>query len=118
MRSGRGAGLVRSEPMARALPIRAHAGMIACVLVLAVGALVGTSSLPAVAQEDDPASTPAVEAPVPAISVPDEEAGDPEPEWSYRFLVPATLVVGTLAVVGAIIMYFVRVTRNRYRVIR
>ena len=32
-------------------------------------------------------------------------------EWSYRFLVPATLVLGTLAVVGTIIMYFVRVTK-------
>ena len=55
---------------------------------------------------------------MPAIPVPDDPPAEPEPEWSYRFLVPATLLLGTVAVVGAIIMYFVRVTKNRYRVIR
>ncbi|MYH54646.1 MAG: hypothetical protein F4135_00535 [Acidimicrobiia bacterium] len=82
--------------------------------------LAGTYLHPASAQEEDPQETPAVEAevPVPAISIPDEAPAEPEAEWSYRFLVPATLVLGTLAVVGAVIMYFVRVTKNRYRVIR
>lgn len=85
------------------------AGLVAC-------AWVGFSFLPAHAADDDPA--PAAEAPEPAIPVPDEPPADPEPEWSYRFLVPTTLLLGTAAVVGAIIMYFVRVTRNRYRVIK
>lgn len=66
---------------------------------------------------DEP-EAPAADAPVPAIPVPDDPPAEPEPEWSYRFLVPATLLLGTVAVVGAIIMYFVRVTKNRYRVIR
>jgi len=81
--------------------------------------LVGVYSHPAPAQED-PMETPAVEAevPIPAISIPDDPPAEPEVEWSYRFLVPATLVLGTLAVVGAVIMYFVRVTKNRYRVIK
>lgn len=73
---------------------------------------------PAAAEEDEPAQVPASEIPEPAIPVPDEEPSQPDPEWSYRFLVPATLLLGTVAVVGAIIMYFVRVTKNRYRVIR
>lgn len=73
---------------------------------------------PAAAEEDEPVQVPGSEIPEPAIPVPDEAPGQPDPEWSYRFLVPATLLLGTVAVVGAIIMYFVRVTKNRYRVIR
>lgn len=60
----------------------------------------------------------AAQAPEPAVAVPDDAPQEPDPEWSYRFLVPTALVLGTVAVVGAIIMYFVRVTRNRYRVIK
>lgn len=74
---------------------------------------------PAAAQEDgaDPAETAEAVIPEPAVPAPEAPAGPPEPEWSYRFLVPASLVLGTAAVVGAVIMYFVRVTKNRYRVI-
>lgn len=61
---------------------------------------------------------PAPEVPQPAVPVPDDAPAAPETEWSYRFLVPATLLLGTVAVVGTIIMYFVRVTRARYRVIK
>ena len=73
---------------------------------------------PVGAQEDGPSEAPAAEVPEPAVPVPDEAPTQPDPEWSYRFLVPATLLLGTVAVVGAIIMYFVRVTKNRYRVIK
>ena len=77
---------------------------------------------PASAQEGgaDPAETAeTAEAvvPEPAVPAPEAPAGPPEPEWSYRFLVPASMVLGTAAVVGAVVMYFVRVTKNRYRVI-
>ena len=78
----------------------------------------GFLAIPAAAQDDEPAEAPASEIPVPAVPVPDDAPTQPDPEWSYRFLVPATLLLGTVAVVGAIIMYFVRVTKNRYRVIR
>lgn len=74
---------------------------------------------PASAQEGgaDPAGTAEAAVPEPAVPAPEAPAGPPEPEWSYRFLVPASMVLGTAAVVGAVIMYFVRVTKNRYRVI-
>ena len=84
------------------------------LLCVWLGALLAT---PADA-EGDPAEVPPVEVPEPAVPVPDDRPAEPEPEWSYRFLVPATLLLGTVAVVGSIIMYFVRVTKNRYRVIR
>ena len=76
------------------------------------------SAAPAGAQEHDPSEAPVAELPEPAVPVPEGDPSEVEPEWSYRFLVPATLLLGTLAVVGAIVMYFVRVTKNRYRVIR
>ncbi|MYB45505.1 MAG: hypothetical protein F4X74_11260 [Acidimicrobiia bacterium] len=101
--------------MAGAARNRALRGSVAWLLVgLVLGAWLVASPLPAGAADE----TPAADAPVPAVPVPDDPTAEPEPEWSYRFLVPATLLLGTAAVVGAIIMYFVRVTKNRYRVIR
>ena len=88
----------------------AVAGFLA-ILPLAMLALLlgGLVVAPVGAQDSGGSEAPAAEVPEPAV---------PVPEWSYRFLVPATLLLGTVAVVGAIIMYFVRVTKNRYRVIR
>ena len=85
------------------------------LLVMWLGGLVVA---PVGAQEDGPSEAPVAEVPEPAVPVPDDAPAQPDPEWSYRFLVPATLLLGTVAVVGAIVMYFVRVTKNRYRVIR
>lgn len=90
--------------------------VLSALLCLWLGML---SAQPAASQEDEAESAGTAEAvvPEPAVPAPEEPAGPPEPEWSYRFLVPASMVLGTAAVIGAIIMYFVRVTRNRYRVI-
>ena len=101
--------------MAGAARTRALRGSVAWLLVgLVLGAWLVAYPLQAGAADE----TPAADVPVPAVPVPDDPPAEPEPEWSYRFLVPATLLLGTAAVVGAIIMYFVRVTKNRYRVIR
>ena len=103
--------IVRSKvPTVGFLPL-----LISALVVVWFG---GLSTAPVGAQEDGPSETPAAEVPEPAVPVPDDAPAQPDPEWSYRFLVPATLLLGTVAVVGAIIMYFVRVTKNRYRVIR
>ena len=103
--------------MAGAALIRALRGPVAWLLVGLVLCAWPAASVLAADAGDEP-ETPAADAPVPAIPVPDDPPAEAEPEWSYRFLVPATLLLGTAAVVGAIIMYFVRVTKNRYRVIR
>lgn len=101
--------------MAGAARTRALRGSVAWLLVgLVLSAWLVASPLPVGAADE----TPAADVPVPAVPVPDDPPAEPEPEWSYRFLVPATLLLGTAAVVGAIVMYFVRVTKNRYRVIR
>ena len=97
----------------------AAAGFLSVLLfALLVLLLAGPAVGPVAAQESGESEAPAAEVPEPAVPIPDDAPTEPDPEWSYRFLVPATLLLGTVAVVGAIIMYFVRVTKNRYRVIR
>ena len=68
-------------------------------------------------ETDTESDAPAVDAPTPAIEIPKDAPEAIVAEWPYRFLVPATMVLGSLAVIGTILMYFVRVTKNRYRVI-
>ena len=103
-------------PARSAAPAVAAASVLFCALLsLWLGVFLAA---PAAAQEDEPAETTSVVVPEPAVPAPDDSSAPPEPEWSYRFLVPAALLLGTAAVVGAIIMYFVRVTKNRYRVIK
>ncbi len=94
--------------------------LLAGLMLLLATALVAGAALGQEAEEGGGAAaeTTVPSVPEPAIPVPDDAPSQPDPEWSYRFLVPATVVLGTAAVVGAIIMYFVRVTRNRYRVIK
>ena len=106
--------------MSRIVRSNVPTGRFAFLLILALLALWSGELLvaPVGAQEDGPSEAPVAEVPEPAVRVPDDGSAQPEPEWSYRFLVPATLLLGTVAVIGAIIMYFVRVTKNRYRVIR
>ncbi len=106
--------------MSRAIRSREHNAVLmrwlfAVLLLMWLGAL---SVAPAFGQEEEPVPQPVAEVPEPAVPAPAEPPAQPDPEWSYRFLVPATMVLGAGAVVGAIIMYFVRVTKNRYRVIR
>jgi hypothetical protein len=65
--------------------------------------------LPASAQEDP--------APInePAVVVAEEPAPPAEDAWTFRFLVPALLVITGLAIAGVILGYAVRV-KGRYRV--
>lgn len=88
------------------------------LLVVTLPAILLLFAAPALAQDSDVSeSESVVQAPVPAVEAPEEAPAEESVEWSYRFLVPATMLIGTLAVVGTIVMYFVRVTKNRYRVV-
>ena len=55
--------------------------------------------------------------PVPAIVIeePPEEIEDVA--WTYRFLIPTTVAIATLVILGNVIQYFRQVTRKRYKVI-
>lgn len=106
--------------MSCATPFRIPSGallpvMLPMIILVWLG---GLPVAPAAGQDEAPAEAPGISVPEPAVPAPAEAPDQTEPEWSYRFLVPATMLLGAVAVVGAIIMYFVRVTKNRYRVIR
>lgn len=73
-----------------------------------------TEEVPEVTEE-----APAVEYDGPAAFIPVEEAPDDEVDlaWTYRFLIPTTLVLIALLVVALVVGYFVRVVRTRYSVV-
>ncbi len=52
------------------------------------------------------------------MTVPPPDESEPEPEWTFRYLVPATVLLGLVAVVVTVVQYFVRVVRTRYRVVK
>mgnify|MGYP001157509007 FL=1 len=56
------------------------------------------------------------ELPIPAIVI-EEEVEEPEdPAWTYKFLIPTSVAIATLVILGNIIQYFRQVTRKRYKV--
>ena len=56
------------------------------------------------------------ELPVPAIVI-EEEIEEPEdPAWTYKFLIPTSVAIATLVILGNVVQYFRQVTRKRYKV--
>lgn len=47
----------------------------------------------------------------PAVDEPDE------PQWTYRYLIPAVVALTVVLIIGTVIMYFVKVVRGRYTVV-
>jgi phosphatidylglycerophosphate synthase len=54
----------------------------------------------------------------PAIVINPPEDQKPAPAWTYRFLIPTTLVLVVLVVVVTVVQYFVKVVRKRYRAVQ
>jgi hypothetical protein len=50
--------------------------------------------------------------PVPAIVIEEEVEA-----WTYRFLIPTSVAIAVLVIIGNVIQYFRQVTRKRYKVI-
>ena len=47
----------------------------------------------------------------------EEEVEEPEdPAWTYKFLIPTSVAIATLVILGNVIQYFRQVTRKRYKV--
>jgi hypothetical protein len=80
----------------------------------------------ALAQEESPTDTtvPAeetvveVDIPEPAVEVVPPGPADEQQAWTFRYLIPTSLVLGILVVVGSIVAYFLKVVRTRYRLIQ
>ena len=68
--------------------------------------------LPVMAFADDHGDVP-----VPAIVIEDAPEQVEDIDWTYRFLIPTTVAIATLVILGKVVQYFRQVTRKRYKVI-
>jgi len=55
--------------------------------------------------------------PVPAIVIEEEVEVEEDVAWTYRFLIPTSVAIAVLVIIGNVIQYFRQVTRKRYKVI-
>ena len=55
--------------------------------------------------------------PVPAIVIEEPPEQIEDVAWTYRCLIPTTIAIATLVILGNVIQYFRQVTRKRYKVI-
>lgn len=73
-----------------------------------------TSQVVATEEVQEPAE-PVDEGPSGAyIDSPPAESESINPQWTYRFLIPTSLVLIAVVIAGTVVMYFVRVVRTRY----
>lgn len=87
-------------------------------LLLAMSAIVVLSSGLALAQEDaENTESEVVDVGPPAVEIPDEPAADTIPDWTYRYMVPTTLVLAAVVILLTSIRYFTNVVRRRYRTV-
>lgn len=54
---------------------------------------------------------------MPAVSVIDVVPDVVEEPWTTKFLIPTTIVLAVVAVFATVVQYFVKVVRNRYKVV-
>lgn len=95
-------------------------------LLLLMGFLVVALVPVAIAQEEAPTETtvpaeePAavVDIPEPAVEIVPAQPAEELQAWTFRYLIPTSLVIGLLVVVGSIVAYFLKVVRTRYRLIQ
>ena len=56
--------------------------------------------------------------PIPAIVIEEEIEVPEDPQWTYKFLIPTSVAIATLVIIGNIVQYFRQVTKKRYKVIK
>jgi len=96
------------------------------VVPLAVVAIFLLLALPGFAQEEDEAVTPEPTSEEteegssglsPAVEIADEAEAEVIPDWTYRYLVPAGLLLAVVVILMTSIQYFTNVVRKRYRIV-
>jgi len=95
-----------------------HRRLISLVLLVTVFALPGVAIAQEVTEETT-TTTAATEGTflMPAVSVPPVVDDEVEAPWTTKFLIPTSLVLAVLAVFVTVVQYFVKVVRNRYKVV-
>lgn len=67
--------------------------------------------------EEQEETAPAGPVAPPAVTVPPETADDTPADWTYRYLIPTLLALAVIVVIATTVQYFLRVVRNRYKVV-
>lgn len=90
-------------------------------LALAVlGAVLVLVASPALAQEEEAETTDTAvtgDFDEPAVVIPDDASAEPVADWTYRYLIPTTLALAAVIILGTSIRYFTNVVRQRYRTV-
>ena len=81
------------------------------ILLINVTAFSTSSNLPNLGDEHE-------QTPVPAIVIQEEVEVPEDPQWTYKFLIPTSVAIATLVILGNIVQYFRQVTKKRYKVIK
>ncbi len=85
------------------------------IRIVIVGALLAMAVVPALAQ-DSGSSDPNGNL-EPAVTVTTPAAEPPKLDWTYRYMIPAGLVLGVVVIVLTSGQYFISVVRKRYRIV-
>ena len=93
---------------------------ISAVLV-AIAGLYVLIAVPAFAQEEEETTEPTIISESsglePAVPIPDEKPPEAVPDWTYRYMIPATLALVAVVILLTSIRYFTDVVRKRYRIV-
>jgi hypothetical protein len=91
------------------------------VLTVLAGLVIVVLSLPAVGAEHEEGTTETTVASVsgqePAVVLTPEVEVEPLADWTYRYLIPTSLVLGAVVILLTSIRYFTAVVRERYRIV-
>ena len=55
--------------------------------------------------------------PEPAVLVTNNEGIPEEPAWTYRYLIPTSVAIATIIILGNVIQYFRKVVKKRYKIV-
>ncbi len=55
--------------------------------------------------------------PEPAILITEDQGIPEESAWTYRYLIPTSIALATIVILGNVIQYFRKVVKKRYKVV-
>ena len=95
--------------------MKRHGRMLSLALI--VGVLTLTVAAPVLGQDEDSSDAPVSEL-APAVELEPEAEADVLPDWTYRYMIPAGLVLAAIVILLTSIRYFTNVVRKRYRIVQ
>lgn len=92
--------------------------LLVTTILMMLSTFAGTAEQASAQGDGDEVTTTTVSSGLsPAVSVDTTESAPVETDWTYRYMVPAALVLAVVIIVLTAIKYFTEVVRKRYRII-